>query len=271
VAWLTVREAAETLGITEAAVRKRTQRGTLEQKKWPDGRVHVYLDAVADAKQEVSQDAERTRAQAQNTSLVKIANLSAVATAFTAFVSLASLVYVLGLFVLWVTIGTTYTHDLTGAWHAVSLVPRTVVAGLGVQHLIVLPLLLMFIAFLLVLVLERGLLGLRKVVLDYLGEQPTGTPDVSKASAEPTTAAAMLASTLIAFYVGWIVLTYPDQWSGLGYIAWFFGGVYLIISLFVSADFIPWKKLFSVLFPVRLRENGKVSPIYAAKKHRGLP
>jgi hypothetical protein len=41
----------------------------------------------------------------------------------------------------------------------------------------------------------------------------------------------------------------------------FFGVAYLIISLVVSADFIPWKKLF----PVRVRINGKVSLIEAAR------
>ncbi len=41
---VTIQEAAERLGITESAVRKRIQRGHLEHDKEPDGRVYVYLD-----------------------------------------------------------------------------------------------------------------------------------------------------------------------------------------------------------------------------------
>lgn len=41
---LTVREAANRLGISEEAVRKRMRRGTLAHSKWPDGRVYVYID-----------------------------------------------------------------------------------------------------------------------------------------------------------------------------------------------------------------------------------
>jgi hypothetical protein len=52
---------------------------------------------------------------------------------------LAALTYVLGLLVLWVPIARTYTGDLTTAWHAVSLVPRPVVAGLGVGQLLPVP------------------------------------------------------------------------------------------------------------------------------------
>jgi excisionase family DNA binding protein len=47
---LTVSEAAERLGISKDAVRKRTHRGTLAHGKWPDGRVYIYLDVVESAK-----------------------------------------------------------------------------------------------------------------------------------------------------------------------------------------------------------------------------
>jgi len=40
---LTVREAAENLGISEDAVRKRIQRGTLAHRKASDGHVYVYM------------------------------------------------------------------------------------------------------------------------------------------------------------------------------------------------------------------------------------
>jgi hypothetical protein len=41
---VTVQKAAQRLGITESAVRKRVQRGILEHDKETDGRLYVYLD-----------------------------------------------------------------------------------------------------------------------------------------------------------------------------------------------------------------------------------
>jgi hypothetical protein len=55
-AWLTVREAAETLKISDAAVRKRMQRGTLRHEKCPDGRVYVYMDYGKDKEAAVQQE-----------------------------------------------------------------------------------------------------------------------------------------------------------------------------------------------------------------------
>ena len=51
---LTVREAAENLGISEDAVRKRIQRGTLAHHRSSDGHVYVYMDNHAGAQQETS-------------------------------------------------------------------------------------------------------------------------------------------------------------------------------------------------------------------------
>jgi hypothetical protein len=45
---LTLRQAAARLGVSESAVRKRVERGTLRSDKGPDGRRYVYLDSVAD-------------------------------------------------------------------------------------------------------------------------------------------------------------------------------------------------------------------------------
>jgi excisionase family DNA binding protein len=45
---MTVQEAARRLGVTDDAIRKRIQRGTLEHDKDPDGRVYVHLDATED-------------------------------------------------------------------------------------------------------------------------------------------------------------------------------------------------------------------------------
>jgi len=45
---VTVREAAVLLGVSESAIRKRVDRGTLEHDKGIDGRVYVYLPDGAD-------------------------------------------------------------------------------------------------------------------------------------------------------------------------------------------------------------------------------
>ena len=45
---LTQREAAEALGVSVEAIRKRVKRGTLRSEKGEDGRRHVYLDAAPD-------------------------------------------------------------------------------------------------------------------------------------------------------------------------------------------------------------------------------
>src|SRR3954468_25014806 len=46
--WLDVKQAAEELGISSDAVRKRVARGTLHSSKDEDGSVKVWLDSVAD-------------------------------------------------------------------------------------------------------------------------------------------------------------------------------------------------------------------------------
>jgi hypothetical protein len=45
---LTLRQAAAVLGVSESAIRKRVERGTLRSDKGPDGRRYVYLDNVTD-------------------------------------------------------------------------------------------------------------------------------------------------------------------------------------------------------------------------------
>jgi hypothetical protein len=60
---LTLREAAAALGVSESAIRKRVERGTLRSDKGPDGRRYVYLetgaDTVADDGADVSATHER--------------------------------------------------------------------------------------------------------------------------------------------------------------------------------------------------------------------
>ena len=52
---VTIREAASRLGVTEAAVRKRIQRGSLGKELGQDGRVYVYLDLSQDTSHPESQ------------------------------------------------------------------------------------------------------------------------------------------------------------------------------------------------------------------------
>lgn len=55
---LTIQEAARRLGVSEGAIRKRVNRGTLEHYRDEDGRIYVYLDGatrgVDDVQDEVS-------------------------------------------------------------------------------------------------------------------------------------------------------------------------------------------------------------------------
>src|SRR3712207_3419830 len=52
---VTIREAASRLGVTEAAIRKRIQRGSLHKEMGEDSRVYVYLDLYQDMSQPKSQ------------------------------------------------------------------------------------------------------------------------------------------------------------------------------------------------------------------------
>jgi hypothetical protein len=52
---VTIREAATRLGVTEAAIRKRIQRGSLHRELGQDGRVYVYLDLSQDMSHPESQ------------------------------------------------------------------------------------------------------------------------------------------------------------------------------------------------------------------------
>jgi hypothetical protein len=52
---VTIREAAARLGVTEGAIRKRIQRGSLDKDLGEDGRVYVYLDLYKDMSHPESQ------------------------------------------------------------------------------------------------------------------------------------------------------------------------------------------------------------------------
>jgi hypothetical protein len=57
---LTLRQAAARLGVSESAIRKRVERGTLPSDKGPDGRRYVYLDSGADNMSYKGADASTT-------------------------------------------------------------------------------------------------------------------------------------------------------------------------------------------------------------------
>jgi hypothetical protein len=57
---LTLRQAAAALGVSESAIRKRVERGTLPSDKGPDGRRYVYLDTMADSVTDEGADATTT-------------------------------------------------------------------------------------------------------------------------------------------------------------------------------------------------------------------
>jgi hypothetical protein len=57
---LTLRQAAAILGVSESAIRKRVERGTLRSDKGADGRRYVYLDTVADTGADTGADASAT-------------------------------------------------------------------------------------------------------------------------------------------------------------------------------------------------------------------
>lgn len=52
---VTIRDAATRLGVTEGAIRKRIQRGSLPKEHGEDGRVYVYLDLSRDTSHPESQ------------------------------------------------------------------------------------------------------------------------------------------------------------------------------------------------------------------------
>jgi hypothetical protein len=100
----------------------------------------THTKGVSQAEQTPANGAAKDLASAQGEEPSPSEVLTKISGFLTLFASLAGFVYVLGLFVLWVPIARTYTGDFVTAWHATSLVPRTVVAGLGVEQLMAFPL-----------------------------------------------------------------------------------------------------------------------------------
>jgi excisionase family DNA binding protein len=141
---LTVSEAAEIMEISQDAVRKRVQRGTLPHTKGTDGRLYVYLDGDED---ENSGDAVSGESKATRGHFFSLDRAWDFAQVSAMIAIVAAAIYVLGLLSLWVPIRTIYTSDFVEAWYAVALVPRVVVAGLGVRQLVAFPLVLLALTF----------------------------------------------------------------------------------------------------------------------------
>ena len=71
---LTLRQAAARLGVSESAIRKRVERGTLRSDKAPDGRRYVYLDTEADSMADIGADASATHERDALTSELRAHN-----------------------------------------------------------------------------------------------------------------------------------------------------------------------------------------------------
>src|ERR671932_1694677 len=66
---LDLKEAAEALGVTSEAVRKRAKRGTLPSETGPDGRMYVWVDAQVDGGSDTGQTPPTTDKDAHIRSL----------------------------------------------------------------------------------------------------------------------------------------------------------------------------------------------------------
>jgi excisionase family DNA binding protein len=62
---ITVTEAADLLGVTQSAIRKRIQRGTIPWDKDEEGRIFVYVDP-SEASSETAEDKSRDTAEGQS-------------------------------------------------------------------------------------------------------------------------------------------------------------------------------------------------------------
>jgi len=127
--------------------------------KGSDGRLYIYMDANTALAESIGTKEPVTSGGLR--ALIESVNISAL---LGSLAGIATLIYILGLFSVWAPIWRTHTHDVETAWHAVSIVPRTLVIGLGVKQLIALPLLVTIGLFTLALVIVRYLAARVNVV-----------------------------------------------------------------------------------------------------------
>jgi len=135
---LTVDQAAKELGIKKESVYKRVQRGTLPNTKDSDGHLYVYLDDVKGAEQDKSAEQDKgVNVQKDGNAGQNKRSLIDYFTQVAPTVAVAGgAIYIAGLVSLLAPISWSYTHDFDSAWYAVSLVPKTTVAGQGVRYLL---------------------------------------------------------------------------------------------------------------------------------------
>ena len=67
---LTLRQAATVLGVSESAVRKRVERGTLRSDKGPDGKRYVYLDVAEPGADTMADEGADTSATPEHDALI---------------------------------------------------------------------------------------------------------------------------------------------------------------------------------------------------------
>jgi hypothetical protein len=67
---LTLRQAAARLGVSESAIRKRVERGTLRSDKGPDGKRYVYLDLAELGADDVADSGADTSAPRERNALI---------------------------------------------------------------------------------------------------------------------------------------------------------------------------------------------------------
>jgi hypothetical protein len=67
---LTLRQAAAVLGVSESAIRKRVERGTLDSDKGPDGRRYVYVDVAKPGADTVADKGADTSAPHERDALI---------------------------------------------------------------------------------------------------------------------------------------------------------------------------------------------------------
>jgi excisionase family DNA binding protein len=148
---LTINEAAHKLGIKKESVYKRIQRKTLEYYKDQDGRLYVYLDNDSSVEEPTRPPSNGQSLSARLRSFFVDLVIPIAGIAVGSAAALAALFYVLGYVTLWLPISRTYTHDWDSAWYAVSLVPNTVVVGLGAGRVLAVPALIVSTLFIFVI------------------------------------------------------------------------------------------------------------------------
>jgi hypothetical protein len=126
------------------------------------------------------------------------------------------LIYVLGLCVLWVPLARTYTHDFVAAWHAVNLVPKGVIAGLGIKQLVALPLLIIILVTSITLALDRMFSLLSKIAHNR------GRVNIWRAD---TAVEGSIGSPATHS-----VLTYTTTWVTVGSLIWLYLGLFIFTT-----------------------------------------